>query len=182
MMAGDQLITLEQYEVLPESDYYIEELSRGVLVREPRPGDEHGAIVPRIIIRLGAYLSAHPEVGELRSESGFLLSTQPATVRGPDVAVVLAKNLPLIKPRSFFVGAPDIAIEVISPGNTASDIQRKVLEFIEAGTAVVWVVYPATATVVEHLSDGSITLLNGGDILETPLMPGFALRVSELFH
>ena len=181
MHIDDRLLTLEEYEALPSDPYYVDELSRGQVVREPPAGDEHGRIVPQVIVLLRRYLDAHPGTGQLRADSGFVLSEQPATVRGPDVAVILQHRVPATRPRSFFMGAPDIAIEVVSPSNSASNMQAKVLDYLEAGTAVVWVLYPQTRTVVEHLSDGTIRLFNVQQTLQTPLLPGFNVMVAELF-
>jgi len=181
MLYEDRLLTLEEYEALPSDPYYEDELSRGRVVREPPAGDEHGRVVPRVVLRLGSYLESHPEIGELRADSGFILSEHPATVRGPDVAVVFRENLPELKPRSFFVGAPDIAIEVVSPSNSAGNMQAKVLEYLEAGTRLIWVLYPQTRTAVEHLADGTIRLLIAEQALQTELLPGFGARLSEFF-
>ena len=181
MQPEDKLLTLEEYEALPSDPYYEDELSRGRVVREPPAGDEHGRIVPQVIVLLRRYLDVHPGIGQLRADSGFVLAQQPATVRGPDVAVILEHRLPATSPRSFFMGAPDIAVEVVSPSNSASNMQAKVLDYLDAGTGVVWVIYPQTRTVVEHLADGTIRLLNDRQTLQTPLLPGFHVLVAELF-
>lgn len=81
----------------------------------------------------------------------------------------------------YFRGAPDIAIEVVSPSNTAADIQEKVLDYLEARTALVWVVYPRTRTLVEHRSMSEVRMLGVDDVLSAPLLPDFALRVADLF-
>jgi Uma2 family endonuclease len=173
------LLTLAEYEALPEDDYYVDEVSRGRLVREPRPASVHGLIVARLAQHLGNYVDAHPGIGRVWAESGFVLADEPLTLRGPDVAFVRADRSP---PESgFFRGAPDIALEVVSPSNTASDLQLKVLEFLDAGTALVWVIYPETCTVIEHHSSSEIRILRSSDVLTTPLLPDFALRVSAIF-
>jgi Uma2 family endonuclease len=176
---NQHLMTLAEYEALPENDYYVDEVSRGRLVREPRPASVHGLIVARLAHEFCAYLDAHPGIGRVWAESGFVLADEPLTLRGPDVAFVRADRSP---PESgFFRGAPDIAIEVVSPSNSASDLQLKVLEFLEAGTILVWVIYPETCTVIEHHSSSEIRILRSSDVLTSPVLPGFALPLSAIF-
>ncbi|MGQ0815177.1 MAG: Uma2 family endonuclease [Gemmatimonadota bacterium] len=176
----EQLLTLEEYQALPDDGRYIDEVSRGRLVREPRPAYRHGRIVMRIGQLLLNYVDAHPGAGRVVAESGFVLEDVPLTLRGPDVAFIRADRAEPAK--GFFRGAPDIAIEVVSPSNTAAELQEKVLEFLDAGTSLVWVVYPDTRTVVEHRSASDISLLRASDGLTTPLLPGFQIPVSALFE
>jgi Uma2 family endonuclease len=179
-MTDEQSLTLEEYEALPEDPYFRDEVSRGRLVREPRPGYRHGSVVARIAHLLSSYVDAHPGTGRVVAESGFILEDTPLTLRGPDVAFVRAeRDTPQ---KSFFRGWPDIAIEVVSPSNTAAELQEKVLEFLDAGTALVWVVYPDTRIVVEYRSPAEFSLLRATDVLATPLLPGLGATVAELFE
>ena len=80
-------------------------------------------------------------------------------------------------------GSPDIAVEVLSPSDTSSGIQQKVLDYLEAGGARVWVVDPQADTVTVYRADGSAALLRGTDTLrDEALLPGFALPLSQLFE
>jgi Uma2 family endonuclease len=176
----ESLLTLEQYEGLPEDERYIDEVSRGRLVREPRPAYLHGRVVVQIAHLLASYIDAHPGAGRIVTESGFVLEDVPLTLRGPDVAFVRAGRTE--PEQGFFHGAPDIAVEVVTPSNTATELQQKVLEFLEAGTELVWVVYPETRTVVEHRSPAEISLLRAADLLRTALLPGFEVAVAALFE
>ncbi len=147
-------------------------------------GSRHGRIVSRVNSlveqavrrgRLGATFGA---------ETGFVLSHNPDTVRAPDVAFVAAARLPAGDlPDGYFRGAPDLAVEVVSPSEAAADIQSKVTEYFEAGGRQVWIVYPNTLQVVifrsarESMALLAEDTLDGGDLL-----PGFACRVAELFE
>ena len=178
--ATDDLLTLEEYLTLPDDDLYIDELSRGRLVREPRPGNTHGQIVAEITYLLRSYLE-HSSVGRVITEAGFLLSPSPLTIRGPDVAFV--RNERLQSTTSFFEGGPDLAIEVVSPSNRPGELLQKVGEFLSGGTEVVWVVYPQPRTVVEHTLAGATRVLSEEDVLSAPeILPGFELRVRRLFE
>ena len=82
---------------------------------------------------------------------------------------------------TWYEMGPDLAVEVISPNNKAGDIHLKVMQLLNAGTRLVWLVYPESRTVVVHTASGATTLyendtLSGGDIL-----PGFELRVGDIF-
>jgi Uma2 family endonuclease len=175
-------LTLEEYEALPDDDAYFDEVSRGYLVREPRPGSAHGRLVTLLSHRLMQYVDQHPGCGRIYTEAGFVLAQKPLTVRGPDVAFVRAERAHHGYVPQIFRGAPDIAIEVLSPGNRAGEILNKVSEFLDAGTAVVWVVDPARETVVVHDQTGMPRVLRAPERLACEeLLPGFELDVAALF-
>lgn len=173
-------LSLEEYLALPDDDLYFDDVSRGRLVREPRPGNVHGSVVAEITYLLRAYLE-HTSSGRIFTECGFVLNRSPLTIRGPDVAFVRTERLQ--STASLFDGAPDIAIEVVAPSNRAGELLQKVGEFLSADTQIVWVVYPETETVVEHRLDGSLRILSSDDVLIAPdLLPGFELRIGRIFE
>lgn len=175
-------LTLAEYEALPDDDLYFDEVSRGYLVREPRPGSAHGRMVVRLTYRLQQYVEQRPEVGQVYAEAGFVLAEQPLTVRGPDVAFVSAERAQHGYVPGIFHGAPDLAIEVVSPSNRAGELLHKVSEFLEAGTTVVWVIDPATEIVIVHDQSGTPRVLRTPERLEAEqLLPGFSLDLATLF-
>lgn len=175
-------LSLEAYAALVEpSDAEVSDLVRGRVVREPRPGARHGRIQVQIARWLGNGIREHA-AGEVLAESGFILSEEPPTVRGPDVAVLFGpQREPAVG--GWIRGSPDIAVEVLSPSDTSSGIQQKVLDYLEAGGARVWVVDPQAGTVTVYRADGSAALLRGADTLrDEELLPGFALPLAQLFE
>jgi Uma2 family endonuclease len=157
------------------------ELVKGELRMMIPPAYEHG----RITFRFGYLLGAHVEPRRLgtilAAETGFLLSRDPDTVRAPDVAFVRAEREP--GPiRGYFPGAPDLAVEVLSPEDRPGSVREKVAEWLEAGTLAVWVVDPRQRTVTVHEPNheprvrGESECLRGGEVL-----PGFELPVREIF-
>ena len=124
-------------------------------------------------------------LGEIvTADTGFVLARGPDTLRGPDVAFVAKGRVPSATDDSFaFEGAPDLAVEVVSPSNRPSEIHAKVADYLAAGTRLVWVVDPdperRTITVYESLLAprvlGADEEIDGADVL-----PGFRSRVSEL--
>lgn len=175
------VLSLEEYAALDEpDDEHLTELVRGVVAREPRPHRRHG----RIQVELAFHLRGWSERrgAEVTVESGFVLADDPPTVRGPDVAVVLEPRPDDEGAPAWVRGAPDLAVEVLSPSDTSSAIQQKTLEYLEAGALLVWIVDPQARTVTVHRPDGSANLLRenetlvGEDVLE-----GFSVELTEVF-
>lgn len=176
-------LTIEEYIRLPEEDMYVDELVRGRVVREPRPGYGHG----RIALNIGAPLKFFVEgrqLGVVFMESGVVVERDPDTVRGPDVSFVRAERIPAEGVKTtFFEGAPDLAVEVLSPSNTKREMAEKMGEYFRSGARAVWTVDPRKRVVMVHESgtepqivheDGE---LDGGDIL-----PGFRLALADVFE
>jgi Uma2 family endonuclease len=180
---ADEVITLEEFQRMPEEDEFLIELVRGRVVREPRPGIQHGRVTAELGSRIYACASERG-LGITVIGTGFLLSVDPPTVRGPDVAFVAAENLPGGSiPQGFLTTAPHLAVEVVSPSNTAAEIQEKVLEYLANGTRLVWVVDPVTRSVAAYRSREDIRLLTEGDVLEgADVLPGFRVTIAELFE
>ena len=157
------------------------ELVNGEVVELAPPNDEHGEIAANVGAGFINY-SRPRGVGRTRVETGYTLRMGPDTVRGPDVSFVFH---PRVEGRGsgFPVGAPDIAVEVVSPSDTAAEIARKVAEYLAAGSQRVWVVYPASRRVLIHRADGSVVSYGGDDVItDEELLPGFSLPLSEIFE
>ena len=120
-------------------------------------------------------------------EVGYTVRSGPDTVRGPDVSLVLRTTPDDAEEQTGFIpGAPDIAVEVVSPSNTAAQIERKVAEYLAAGSQRVWVVYSATGRnprrVLVHRADGTTVAYTGDDVItDEELLPGFSLPLSDIF-
>jgi Uma2 family endonuclease len=173
-------LTVDEYRALPDDPLYRDELVRGWLVREPRPGEEHGWVTAKLAHYLTqAVDEEHP--GRVLTDSGFLLEQDPPTVRGPDVSFISARRAPA-PVRGFPHMAPDLAVEVLSPGNRAREMREKVRDYFAAGCRVVWIVDPRGRTVTVYTSLHEATVLHatdeltGGDVL-----PRFRLSVATLF-
>jgi Uma2 family endonuclease len=158
------------------------ELIDGEVVETIPPGGSHGVIAVTIAMLLRIWLKQHGQ-GYVGVESGFVLKRGPDTVRGPDVYYVRAERMPLGSvPEGFWEIVPDLAVEVISPSESAEDVRAKVSDFLAAGTPMVWVVYPRLRQVVVHLPDGTAQTYNAHSTLTAPtILPKFSCTVGELF-
>jgi Uma2 family endonuclease len=166
------------------------ELWHGVLrVVMPASG-AHGAAVSRLTVTLGQHVYAH-DLGELFSEStGFLLERDPDTLLCPDVAFVAKGRLAAGGLRwSFSEIAPDLAVEVLSPGDRPGAVRAKVVEYLRLGVRCVWIFDLAERRVQVHARgegpDRRITTaeLGEGDVLDGgDVLPGFRQSLAELFR
>jgi Uma2 family endonuclease len=160
------------------------ELIAGELHEMPPAGGEHGFVGGSALRRLGVFLDQHPEVGGglFAAETGFRLSRDPDTVRAPDVAYVSQARLPQARVRGYPELAPDLVVEVVSPNDTAGEIQSKVDEWLRAGAQVVWVLYPVNRSAMVYGADRAARLLHADDTLHgEPVLPGFACPLGDLF-
>ena len=125
-----------------EEDGLRHELQAGWLLSEPRPFPRHGQIQVRVARALAEFVERH-DLGVVLTGCGFLLSRNPDTVRGPDVAFVRRERYdPERAEREFFPGAPDLAVEILSPSNRPGEVHAKVADYLAAGSLLVWVPQP----------------------------------------
>ena len=187
MAIAEHTITAERFRellALPEYQDRRLELVEGKLVEMSKPKRRHGVVTMDLAFELARFVKSHG-LGEIPApDTGFLLDRNPYgrdTVRGIDIAFVSKRHRLGPLDDEWYEVAPDLAVEVISPGNTAGDIQRKVQQLLRAGTRLIWLVYPDTRMVEAHTPDGTKTFreddtLSGGDVL-----PGFEIRVGDIF-
>jgi Uma2 family endonuclease len=158
------------------------ELVKGELVEMTPPGGIHGSMA----IELGSLLQnfvKQRKLGKVMVESGYLLATNPDTVRGPDISFLAASKIsPEGLPDGYIHHAPDLAVAIVSPSDTASIIQDKVQDYLTYGTRLVWVVYPQQKIVVAHYPDGTAKTLRKTDSLTgEDVLPDFSCPVADLF-
>lgn len=135
-------LTIEEYGRLDESDHVRSELVRGRLVSEPRPAAPHGRVQALLARHLDLFVEENG-LGRVLTDVGVVIDRAADTVQGPDVLFVSDERLGGPLPDGFLEVAPDLAVEIVSPSNSASDMQRKVLEYLTPAAAR-WVVDPAS--------------------------------------
>jgi Uma2 family endonuclease len=134
--------------------------------------------------KLIAHIGQHDLGMMFGAETGFRLAKDPDTVRAPDIAFISKKNVPRELPKDgFWPGAPDLAVEVLSPGDRTGEVDEKIEAWLAAGCAAVWIVDPKLETVTIYLSRTDVRVRTAGESLQgDPVVPGFSCRVDELFR
>jgi len=159
------------------------ELVKGELRRMSPSGSEHAVVIGRLTVRLGQHVEANSLGIYFGAEGGFKIASDPDTVRAPDIAFIGRERIPAAGiPKNFWPGAPDLAVEVVSPGDTRREVKEKVEDWLGAGTRAVWVVEPRRRTVSVYRSATDVTRLSEDDELDGgEVVPGFRCQVSEIF-
>jgi Uma2 family endonuclease len=159
------------------------ELVKGILRKMPPAGFEHGICAAEIGSRLNVHVRTHQLGYVCGAETGFKIAQNPDTVRAPDAAFVRQASIErqgIVK--GYWEGAPDLAIEVISPGDTYAEVAEKVEEWLAAGCTMVWVINPRRETVEVYRADEDFTVLRGTDMLEgRDVVEGFQCQVQDIF-
>lgn len=145
-------------------------------------GQEHGCIVVNIATALTNFVRPRGLGRVMAADTGFHIASDPDTVRAPDVAFLRAERVPGRPDQGFAYGAPDLAVEVVSPTDRPGEVRDKARDWLAAGCAVVWVVEPKTQTVAVYHGAGEAVILSLSDNLDGgDLLPGFLLPVAEVF-
>jgi Uma2 family endonuclease len=167
---------------LPDDEFRYE-LIRGELRKMAPTGGRHGMIAVDIATALNQHVKAN-ELGRVfAAETGFLLASDPDTVRAPDAAFVRRERIEEIgSMEGYWPGAPDLAVEVVSPNDPYTEVEEKVIEWLEAGTRMVIVVNPRQEAATVYRSRHDIAVLTEEDTLDGgDVVPGWSLPVQELF-
>ena len=179
MSTTTHLMTAEELIKLPDDGNHYE-LIKGELLTMSPPGDEHGAVIMNLTIPLGVYVKEN-NLGVLRAaETGFKLESNPDTVLAPDIAFI-ARDRVGTKVSGYRWGAPDLVVEVMSQWDSKPKAIRKAELWVELGARSVWVVNPRKQTVEVFRADGDRTLFHETDELVDDTVPGFRIKVSEIF-
>jgi len=181
-MATKTLLTIEQYAALDEPVGVRYELSQGELIVTPSADFFHNDIRDELNARLRAFLNLH-QCGNVISEMDMALAED--VVRRPDVAFIRKGRLDSIElDRVPLPIAPDIAIEIVSKSDRADDLNLKVSQYLQAGVAAVWLLYPSTRVAYRYTQgkrDPEVRSAKAGDLFEEPeLLSGFSLPLSEI--
>ena len=177
--------TAEEILALPEDGVH-RELIGGELRERPTTfhTPRHSRIEARAVAILGNWLETRPRPRGLLlcGEPGFRLRRDPETLTGIDVAYVSAEMEAATGPKSpFYDGGPVLAVEILSPSDRHEDIVEKVGLYLEAGS-IVWVVDPDFRRVSIHRPGAVTETFNETHELSgDPELPGFRVRVAEIF-
>ena len=174
------LVTLEEFAALPEFPRY--ELVKGVLVEKMYAFTEHELTVIRTSSQMNIHVEEH-DLGEVYgSNRAFVTGPEsPASSRLPDISFVSNERLRPDLFGALFDGAPDLAVEVLSPSNTNREMVQKVAEYLAAGGKAVWLFDPIERTLTVHRPGAAALVLTDGDTVDREdYLPGFACPVSDM--
>jgi Uma2 family endonuclease len=181
-MTTAQIVTAEELLQMPD-DGFRYELVKGELVKMAPAGHGHGVLAMEIGWRLAQHVAAYSLGQVCAAETGFRIASNPDTVRAPDVAFISQGRVEEVGPvEGYWPGAPDLAVEVISPSDIYAQVEDKVLDWLHAGTLMVVVVNPRQARVTVYRSLKDIVILTGNDTLDgKDVVPGWTLAIQDLF-
>jgi Uma2 family endonuclease len=173
--------TIAEFEALPD-DGKLYELINGELVEKMAAGEEHGGISSLLNIYMGSYILQNKLGKTYPGDTGFVLDMKTDLVRSPDLAFVSAERV--IKTKKFVPFAPDLAVEVVSPSDSFSEVEEKVELYKEKGVRLIWVIDPEKQRVYLYRSGSNQRdMLTVADELDgEEVVKGFKLKVSALFE
>jgi Uma2 family endonuclease len=176
--------TEAELQAMPD-DGYIHEVVNGELIMSPKDNFQHEQICERLNFALESFNRQHRLGAVFGSSMGFWMENR--NCRAPDVSFVPKERLLRLgfRPdtKSFFPGAPDLAIEVLSPANTRAEIDERLADFFGSGARLVWIVHPDGQFVEVCRSRTDRRILGPAGLLEgEDILPGFRLPVSDLFQ
>lgn len=184
MTIGTRKITAEDLLRMPD-DGFRYELVKGDLRKTTPAGDEHGYVAMNFGVSLGNHVRDNGLGRVYAAETGFRLSSDPDTVRAPDAAFVSRERVETAgRVRGYFPGAPDLAVEVVSPSDTHAEVVEKALAWLEAGCRMVLVADPERRAVTVYRSRDDIRILTAeaGDVVDgADVAPGWRALVAEVF-
>ena len=171
----------EQWQ-LPLDDACRYDLWDGKVIEMAPAGDAHGAIAAKLAWRLGNHIYPRDLGRTYAAETGFVLDEVRQRVLAPDVAFVNQERMTQPPQPGFFRGAPDLAVEVRSPSNSAREMTTKANGYLAAGTRLVWVVDPDSRTVTVYRPGRSpVELASEGYLDGYDVLPGFRVAVAAVF-
>lgn len=167
-----------------DPDQFAGEIEAGEWIPMTRNTWRHGEVLINIGTVLRIYTRGNPTLRVAGGDPGTKLRSIPATLRGPDVAIIRAERRPTGRgAEGWLDGAPELAVEVTGETQKSTHLARKALEYLAAGSQMVWVVDPDTALVMVFSGGGLLQVLGPDDTLDGgEVLPGFSCKVSEFFE
>jgi len=158
------------------------ELVRGQLVVREPPSTRHGSVAARMVYLLSDHVYRH-HVGVVVVEAGFKIESDPDTVRAPDVAFIDRSREDQLPATGYAAFAPDLAVEVVSPGDRTGELLAKVGQWLDAGTSMVWLIDPQRVKAHIYRDDGEVTIVAADGRLDgDPILPGFACSLADVLN
>ena len=182
-MSVKQLMTIEDLWELPEKPGVRYELADGELIEVPGTSFIHGLIATLVLDLLRDFVRKQRLGLVVGDGVGYILSGEPPRLRIPDVSFVSRRRIPADGiPEGFWPGAPDLAVKIVSPNDRAENVHAKVGEYLDAGSRLVWVLWPRDRAVTAYQPGGRGQELGPeSELAGEDVLPGFRVRVADLF-
>ncbi|CAN5684262.1 Uma2 family endonuclease [soil metagenome] len=182
MAIKEKLYTAEELLRMPD-DGLRRELVEGEIRTMTPAGNEHGYLALRIGRLLGRHVDDNKLGRAYAAETGFKIASDPDTVRALDAAFVSRERLEKVgSVAGFWPGAPDLVVEVVSPGDTHAEVVEKSLTWLDAGCRMVLVAEPGRKVVTVYRSREDIRILTAAEAVDgADVVPGWSLPVAEIF-
>lgn len=183
MVVVQKPVTAEELLVMPDHGLR-NELVRGEVRWMAPAGNVHGRIAVNVTTPLDQHVRENDLGLVFAAETGFKIESGPDTVRAPDVAFVRRERVEEVgEVEGFWPGAPDLAVEVVSPNDLYTEVEEKVADWVDAGAGMVVVVNPRNKTVaVRHSQTEIIILGEDGTLDGDEIVPGWSLAVRDIFR
>lgn len=177
-----QQMTAEELWRMPD-DGFCSELIKGELKQLFYSGILHGRISINISTSLGQHIKKNHLGTVCATGTGFQITSNPDTVRAPDTAFIRKERVQSVGDiAGYFPGAPDLAVEVVSPSDVYTQVEEKVMDWLEAGCKMVIVVNPSKRVVTVFRSQTNIVALTDNETLQTgDVVPGWSIAVKDIF-
>ncbi len=183
MTVGQRPVTAEELLRTPD-DGLRRELVRGEVRTMAPAGYQHGRIAQNIAASLDRLVRDEGAGVVLAAETGFKLSANPDTVRAADVAFVTRERAEAAgEVVGYWPGAPDLAVEVVSPNDRFAEVEEKVADWLSAGTRMVLIANPQGRTVTVRRSEREALILYEEETIDgDEVVPGWTLPVADVFR
>jgi len=182
MAISDRLVTADELLQMPD-DGFRYELVKGTLRKMTPAGFAHGVAVLKLSVPICVFVEQHGLGIVCGAETGFIVTSDPDTVLAPDISFVRQDRVPAAGlPTGFWRGAPDLAVEVLSPNDSTREIDDKARAWLEAGARLVWLADQRRRTIIVRRRDAAPRILSASDTLDGgDVLPGFTLLVADAF-
>lgn len=176
-------MTVEQfYEYCSDKEGRLE-LVNGKVVEMPPVASTHGRLDSRFI-RLWADFPEEQGIGQTFINTGFILFPDRNLVRAPDQAFVSRERMEACPPpeRGFWRVVPDLVVEIVSPDDSADDLNDKVGDYLTAGVRMIWVIYPTRKQVYVYRPGEDVRVIErDGMLTGDPVIPGLEIALARFW-
>ncbi|WP_449417606.1 Uma2 family endonuclease [Phormidium nigroviride] len=160
------------------------EIVNGELIDMGNSGAKHGYVCSTLMILLGGYVRLHKLGAMFDSSTAFKMKS--GNKRSPDISFMAKERLQGLDdlPDGFLEGAPDLAVEILSPSNTVEEIDQKLVEYFDNGSRLVWVIHPRQKYVLvyRNAQEPDRLLKSNDSLAGEEIVPDFTLPIADLFQ